>query len=160
MPKQRSNKIVLGLSAAILSVGGLCTLGGGSGSAGGRGGMFAVEGTTVRAMGEWSDVDAAVMAAAGHRGVVVESVDTSDPKVFDYRLITTKQDEVSLVFVRDAAPDPTQRLSQEGPIPMRISCRVGAFGDSVLERDLIDDIRSRMGELTGAFTSKRLPSGW
>lgn len=129
-------------------------------STGSAGGLFTIEGTTVRATGEWSDVDAAVMAAAGHRGVVVESVDTSDPKVFDYRLITAKQDDVSLVISRDAAPDPSQRLSQEGPIALRISCRVGTFGDSVLERDLIDDIRSRLGELTGAFTSKPLPSGW
>lgn len=122
--------------------------------------MFTIEGTNVRAMGEWSDVDAAVMAAAGHRGVVVERLDASDPKTFDYRLITSKQEEVSLVISRDQAPDPTQRLSQEGPIPLRIACRVGAFGDSTLERDLIDDIRSRLGELTGAFTSKPLPSGW
>lgn len=157
MTNQRPNKIVLGLSAAILSLG---SLSGCSGSAGGRGGMFTVEGTKVRAMGEWSDIDAAVMAAAGHRGVVVESVDTSDPAVFDYRLITAKQEDVSLVISRDKAPDPSQRLSQEGPIPLRISCRVGTFGNSVLERDLIDDIRSRLGELTGAFTSKPLPSGW
>lgn len=157
MTNQRTNILVLGLSAAFLMLGGLS---GCSGSAGGRGGVFTIEGTNVRAMGEWSDIDAAVMAAAGHRGVIVESVDTSDPAFFDYRLITTKQDEVSLVISRDKAPDPTQRLSQEGPIPLRIACRVGTFGDSVLERDLIDDIRSRLGELTGAFTSKPLPSGW
>ena len=160
MPNQRSNIVVLGLSAAILSLGGLCTLAGCSGSVGGRGGMFTIEGTAVRATGEWSDVDAAVMAAAGHRGVVVESVNTTDPTAFDYRLITSKQEDIALVITRDKAPDPTQRLSQEGPIPLRISCRVGTFGDSVLERDLIDNIRSRLGELTGAFTSKPLPSGW
>jgi len=160
MTNQRTNILVLGLSASILSVGGLCTLSGCSGSAGGRGGMFTIEGTTVRAMGEWSDIEAAVQAAAGHRGVVVESVDTTDPRTLDYRLITSKQDDVSLVISRDQAPDPSQRLSQEGPIPLRISCRVGAFGDSILERDLIDDVRSRLGELTGAFTSKPLPSGW
>lgn len=160
MPNQRSNIVVLGLSAVILSLGGLSALSGCSGSAGGRGGVFTVEGTTVRAMGEWSDIDAAVMAAAGHRGVVVESVDTTDPTTFDYRLITSRQEDVSLVITRDKAPDPTQRLSQEGPIPMRIACRVGSFGNSTLERDLIDDVRSRLGELTGAFTSKPLPSGW
>jgi hypothetical protein len=153
-PRQITIKVIGLLLAGVLGFG--CA--GGSGSSGG---IFTMQGSKVLVTGDWDDVDAAVRAAAGHREMVVETQSTSpDGKTQTFELLTAKDERVEVVASRDFAADPAARLSMEGPIVIRLTVRVGTWGDSVREQELIDDIRSRLGDLIGPFKTQPLPSGW
>jgi hypothetical protein len=149
-------------NAAIILVIGLFSLiaGGCSSSGGSSRGFFSVEGTSSLATGDWADVNAAVLAAAQHREMVVETESQPDPKTLEFELLTVRSEPVTVIVTRDSLPDPSVRVSQEGPIAMDIEVKVGRFGDTKREQELIDDIRSRLGDLVGPFTTKPLPESW
>jgi len=145
-----------------LSVIGLISfiLGGCSTSGGGERGLFTIQGTSSLATGDWDDVNAAVLAAAQHREMVVESESQPDPKTLVFDLLTVRSEPVTVTVTRNSLADPSVRMSQEGPIALNIEVKVGRFGDSKREQELIDDIRSRLGDLVGSFTTKPLPASW
>ncbi|MBL8874225.1 MAG: DUF3568 family protein [Phycisphaerae bacterium] len=151
-PKHFVVAVVIGLFLG--SVGG-CASSGGSG-----GGLFTIEGTSSMATGDWIDVNAAVLAAAQHRAMVVESESKPDETTLRFELLTVKSEQVTVNVTRSFPPDHSVRLSQEGPIAMSIEVKVGRFGDSKREQELIDDIRTRLGDLVGPFTTKPLPASW
>ncbi|MFO0859326.1 MAG: hypothetical protein U0570_02130 [Phycisphaerales bacterium] len=144
------SSIVIGLCAGGLSA---C-------SSSGSAGLFTITGTTSLATGDWDDVNAAVLAAAQHREMAVVSQSQPDAKTLEYHLITVNSEPVTVIVTRDSLPNPDMRLSQEGPIALRIAVTVGRFGDSTKEREFIDDMRTRLGDLVGPFTTKPLPKSW
>lgn len=147
---------VIGLligTVLIVAIGGCSTSGGGSG-------VFTISGTTSIATGDWDDVNAAVQAASQHREMAVLNESQPDPTTVEFNLVTVSSEPVTITVTRSNPPDPSIRLSQEGPIAMTIDVKVGRFGDSKRERELIDDIRFRLGDLIGPFTTKPLPSSW
>ncbi|MBX3380702.1 MAG: DUF3568 family protein [Phycisphaeraceae bacterium] len=149
--KQITRIIVIGLSTSTLM---------GCSSSNTGGSLFTIEGTSSLATGDWNDVNAAVQAAAQHREMIVETESQPNPKTLQFSLLTVRSEPVTVTVTRTSAPDPSARLSQEGPIAMNIEVKVGRFGDSRRERELIDDIRSRLGDLVGPFTTKPLPESW
>jgi len=134
--------------------------GGCSTSGGGASGLFTIQGTSSLATGDWADVNAAVLAAAQHREMVVESESQPDPKTLVFDLLTVRSEPVTVTVSRNSLADQSVRMSQEGPIALNIEVKVGRFGDSKREQELIDDIRSRLGDLVGSFTTKPLPASW
>lgn len=132
----------------------------GCASSGNSGGLFTIQGTSSLATGDWDDVNASVLAAAQHREMVVESESQPNPRTLKFDLMTVNGESVIITVTRNSAPDPSVRLSQEGPIPMEIEVKVGMFGDSKREQELIDDIRTRLGDLVGPFKTKPLPESW
>lgn len=122
--------------------------------------LFAPTGSTGIVTGDWDDVNAAVQAAAQHREMSVVSETKVDDRTIRYSLITAKSEDVTVTISRDLAVDPNVRLSQEGPIAIRVVVKVGMFGDTKRERDLIDDIRTRLSDLTGSFKTAPLPKSW
>jgi len=151
-PNALAKSIVIGLSSLILS--------GCSSSGSGASGLFTIHGTSSLATGDWADVNAAVLAAAQHREMVVESESQPDPKTLEFQLLTVRSEPVTVTVTRSSLPDQSIRISQEGPVAMNIEVKVGRFGDSKREQELIDDIRSRLGDLVGPFTTKPLPASW
>lgn len=138
----------------------MSTLAGCSSSGSGGSGLFTIQGTSSLATGDWADVNAAVLAAAQHREMVVESESQPDAKTLEFQLLTVRSEPVTVTVTRNSAADQSVRMSQEGPIALNIEVKVGRFGDSKRERELIDDIRSRLGDLVGPFTTKPLPASW
>jgi len=134
--------------------------GGCSTSGGGASGLFTIQGTSSLATGDWADVNAAVLAAAQHREMVVESESQPDSKTLVFDLLTVRSEPVTVTVSRNSLADQSVRMSQEGPIALNIEVKVGRFGDSKREQELIDDIRSRLGDLVGSFTTKPLPASW
>ena len=61
--------------------------GGCSTSGGGASGLFTIQGTSSLATGDWADVSAAVLAAAQHREMGVESESQPDPKTLGFDLL-------------------------------------------------------------------------
>lgn len=122
--------------------------------------LFGPTGSTGIVTGDWDDVNAAVQAAAQHREMAVVSETKVDDRTIRYSLLTAKSEDVTVTISRDLAADPNVRLSQEGPIAIRVVVKVGMFGDTKRERELIDDIRTRLTDLTGAFKTAPLPKSW
>ncbi|MGH7243146.1 MAG: DUF3568 family protein [Phycisphaerales bacterium] len=149
-------------TVALTSVIGLLAIAGSgcSSSNSGGGGFFSVAGTTSVATGDWDDVNAAVLAAAQHREMVVESQSRPDLKTQQFKLLTVRSEPVTVTVSRSSIPDQSVRASQEGTVAMTIEVKVGMFGDTKREQELIDDIRSRLGDLVGPFTTKPLPESW
>lgn len=145
----------LGAGALLVAAGGIsgCSAGGGAGS-------WSVAGTERAATGDWDDVDAAVRGAAAKNELIIEAADEPDALTRRYQILSARSESGEVVVTRGKPLDPSVRLSREGPVSLRIKARIGMFGDTTRERALIDDIRSRMGELVGAFKTAPLPSGW
>jgi len=131
-----------------------------SSSGSGGSGLFTIQGTSSLATGDWADVNAAVLAAAQHREMVVETESQPDPKTLEFNLLTVRSEPVTVIVTRKSLADQSVRMSQEGPIALNIEVKVGRFGDSKREQELIDDIRTRLGDLVGSFTTKPLPASW
>lgn len=148
--------VVIGLFVGGLLCGSLS----GCSTSGSSGGIFTISGTTSVATGDWDDVNAAVQAASQHREMAVLSESDPNPTTMEFNLLTVSSEPVTITVTRSSPPDASIRLSQEGPIAMTIEVKVGRFGDSKRERELIDDIRFRLGDLVGPFTTKPLPSSW
>lgn len=155
------HRISLNDIARLFVIGLLAVAGVGCSSSGGSGGgLFKVEGTSSVATGDWMDVNAAVLAAARHREMVVESETKPDETTLRFELLTVKSEQVTVTVTRSFPPDHSIRMSQEGPIALTIEVKVGRFGDSKREQELIDDIRARLGDLVGPFKTKPLPASW
>ncbi|MBX3390801.1 MAG: hypothetical protein KF691_15235 [Phycisphaeraceae bacterium] len=154
-PIAASSFFVIGLFSAFQ---GACLVG--CSTSGGSKGFFTISGTTSVATGDWDDVNASVLAASQHREMTVLTESQPNPTTLEFDLLTVSSEPVTITVTRSSPPDPSIRLSQEGPIAMTLEVKVGRFGDSRRERELIDDIRFRLGDLVGPFTTKPLPSSW
>jgi len=108
-------------------------------------------GTKVTAIADWDDVDAAVSAASSKLALSPESTVEVDEGTQRYRLLTVADQPVDLEIVRGIGSSasmsgPRKRL---GPTSMTIQCRFGRFGDERKEKQFVDAIRVRLGDLTG-----------
>jgi hypothetical protein len=88
------------------------------------------------ARGDWDDVEASAVIAAGRAEMAVITVSPSDDRiVID---LTTVGDEPARVVVRRSAGDESL---------LEAECRVGRFGEPAWERRFLAALARRLGEL-------------
>ncbi len=141
------------LVAAALAIGGC------------RGGLQGVEfrtrdgvsPTEAAAPGDWDDVEAAAIIAAGkvEMAVLMVSPQGDDRIVID---LTTVRDEPARVVVQRARSVSNAPGSNTGGNPdggrLELRCRVGRFGDPGRERALLSAMARRLGELHRRDTAR------
>jgi hypothetical protein len=89
--------------------------------------------------GDWDDLEAAVLVAAGKAEMAVLMVGTSGPSEFRAELTTTTDETAKLTVIRGA----------DDPDRLDAACRVGHFGDAEVERRLIGHLSRRLAQLHG-----------
>lgn len=141
---------VIGLSVAPLS----CS------STGGTDGLFAPTGTKGAVTGDWVDIDAAVLAATEKNQMAVVDHEQVNDTTLRFNILTAKSESGTIYASRDTAVDPKVRLSREGPIVIKLTVKVGMFGDTRREQQLIQDIGTRLSMLEGPFKTAPVPSNW
>lgn len=96
---------------------------------------------------DWDDVQAAVTVALNRTELVKVSAQGPTADSFEVRL-RSSLDEPGLLTVRRAAPP-----GQPDPVPITLTARVGRFGDPPRERQFLDLIVRRLGQLRGVETA-------
>ncbi len=95
------------------------------------------------ARGDWDDVEASAIIAAGRAEMAVMTVSPSDDRiVID---LTTVSDEPARAVVRQVAGDESL---------LEMECRIGRFGEPRRERAFLAAMARRLGELYGRDTAR------
>jgi hypothetical protein len=98
------------------------------------------------AVGDWNDVNASAQTAMSkNEAAILTWNQTPTEQVFEFK--TIRDERGRLVARRD---DPAPELGRDaGPIPIRLSCTVGLFGNSSVERSILRAAKQRLEQLSG-----------
>lgn len=109
---------------------------------GGGGGFGAASPSNAIAIGDWDDVEAAVLVGAPKaEAVILDS--TLEGNEYIFRLKTVRDEPGRLVARRDAA------TAGQDPGPIHLSATIGLFGNPEAERRLLRAVRDRLEALAG-----------
>jgi hypothetical protein len=97
------------------------------------------------ARGDWDDVRAAVQVSVPKVEAAVLSAERTDTE-YRFTLRTINSEPGWLVASREADADVS------GPIPIRLTARIGHFGAPEHERQLLEAVRRRLEALAGVGT--------
>jgi hypothetical protein len=110
-------------------------------------------GTTLQAVGDWNDIDAAVEVAVKKAELaVVEARDATDERGRAQRVFTLVglgNEPAELIVTAKGGAGDKSSLAQAGPVAMQLSASVGRFGDAAREKTLVNALRARLGQLSG-----------
>ncbi|HLP83077.1 MAG TPA: hypothetical protein VK157_01900 [Phycisphaerales bacterium] len=112
----------------------------------------ASSGTTVQAIGDWNDLDAALEVSVPKVELALEHVElASDERGRTQRVWTLRgiRDESATVSATAGESGDDRELKRAGTIPITLNASVGRFGDSVREKKLLDMMKQRLGKLAG-----------
>jgi hypothetical protein len=109
-------------------------------------------GTTVQAIGDWNDLDAALELAAPSVELALEHAES--PAEFrgrTQRVWTLRgiRDETATVTATAGESGDDRSLQRAGTIPITLSASIGNLGDSTRERTLLNTMKQRLGKLAG-----------
>jgi len=109
-------------------------------------------GTTLQALGDWNDLDAAMEVSAPKVELALENVETvADGRGRLTRVWTLRgiRDESAEVRATARESGDERELEAAGTIAIDLNASVGRLGDSVREKTLLDLMRQRLGKLSG-----------
>jgi len=100
--------------------------------------------TSTVVIGDWDDIEAAVLAAASEREMALVRADSIDEQTLAYRLRTIGAEPAVLMIRRTG--------EKGGRARVQARCAVGRFGDPRRERALLDAFARRLRDLAGVRT--------
>jgi hypothetical protein len=114
------------------------------------------EGTQATAMADWDDIEAAMDVAISKLEMAVEArpsreelrSDQRGAECVEYKLVTIRDEPARVLFCRNKKLAWSDG-SAAGPEPITILVRVGRWGDSAREEELLKAIRARLNDLKG-----------